>query len=140
MRIESEPRHTAGDFEPLIDEDTFGRAQLHLSDTRAPITAAYRRNHPDFPLRRFVRYPASAAGADRRLVARKDLELPLLQLRWLQGPQRPQGGESAFERLGMPAEDEKRLVFPGGHSVPRTETMRESLAWLDRYLGPGEPH
>lgn len=42
------------DFEPLIDEETFARAQLHLSESRPPITA-YRRNNPDFPLRRFVR-------------------------------------------------------------------------------------
>ena len=42
------------DFEPLIDEETFAKTQLHLSDSRPPITA-YRRNNPDFPLRRFVR-------------------------------------------------------------------------------------
>ncbi len=54
VRIEKWDLDTAGDFQPLVDEDTFGRAQLHLSETRAPITA-YRRNHPDFPLRRFVR-------------------------------------------------------------------------------------
>ncbi len=41
-----------------------------------------------------------------------------------------------FELLGTPPEHKKRLVFPGGHSVPRTEMIRESLAWLDRYLGP----
>lgn len=41
-----------------------------------------------------------------------------------------------FELLGTPPRDKKRLVFPGGHSVPRTEMIRESLEWLDRYLGP----
>jgi dienelactone hydrolase len=41
-----------------------------------------------------------------------------------------------FELLGTPAEHKKRLVFPGGHSVPRTEMIKESLQWLDRYLGP----
>jgi eukaryotic-like serine/threonine-protein kinase len=41
-----------------------------------------------------------------------------------------------FDLLGTPAADKKRLVFPGGHSVPRTEMIRESLQWLDRYLGP----
>ena len=34
------------------------------------------------------------------------------------------------------AADKKRLVFPGGHSVPRTEMIKESLQWLDKYLGP----
>jgi pimeloyl-ACP methyl ester carboxylesterase len=41
-----------------------------------------------------------------------------------------------FELLGTPAAHKKRLVFPGGHSVPRTEMIKESLLWLDRYLGP----
>jgi dienelactone hydrolase len=41
-----------------------------------------------------------------------------------------------FELLGTPAADKKRLVYPGGHSVPRTEMIKESLDWLDRYLGP----
>jgi dienelactone hydrolase len=41
-----------------------------------------------------------------------------------------------FELLGTPPEHKKRRVFPGGHSVPRTEQIKESLLWLDRYLGP----
>ena len=41
-----------------------------------------------------------------------------------------------FELLGTPRDHKKRLVFPGGHSVPRTEMIKESLDWLDRYLGP----
>jgi dienelactone hydrolase len=41
-----------------------------------------------------------------------------------------------FELLGAPDEHKKRLVYPGGHSVPRTEMIKETLAWLDRYLGP----
>lgn len=43
-----------GDFEPLIDEDTFYRAQAVL-DGRVTVTAPRQRNHPDFPLRGFVR-------------------------------------------------------------------------------------
>jgi dienelactone hydrolase len=41
-----------------------------------------------------------------------------------------------FDLLGTPPADKKRLVFPGGHSVPRTEMIKESLQWLDKYLGP----
>lgn len=44
-----------------------------------------------------------------------------------------------FELLGTPAANKRRLVFPGGHSVPRTEMIKESLLWLDRYLGPVGP-
>ncbi len=43
-----------------------------------------------------------------------------------------------YELLGTPAEDKRRLVYPGGHSVPRIEMVRESLKWLDHYLGPVE--
>jgi DNA invertase Pin-like site-specific DNA recombinase len=43
-----------GDFEPLIDEATFYRAQAVL-DGRVPVAAPRQRNHPDFPLRGFVR-------------------------------------------------------------------------------------
>ena len=41
-----------------------------------------------------------------------------------------------FDLLGTPAEHKRRLTFPGGHSVPRTEMIKETLGWLDRYLGP----
>lgn len=46
--------------------------------------------------------------------------------------------EPMFELLGTPPDQKERLVFPGGHSVPRTEMIKESLRWLDRYLGPVE--
>ena len=40
-----------------------------------------------------------------------------------------------FKLLGTP-EDQKRMVInESGHSFPRTELAKESLAWLDRYLG-----
>ena len=34
------------------------------------------------------------------------------------------------------AEDKRWVVYDGGHTVPRTELIAETLAWLDRYLGP----
>jgi eukaryotic-like serine/threonine-protein kinase len=43
-----------------------------------------------------------------------------------------------LDLLGTPPERNKRLDFPGGHSVPRTEMIKESLICLDRYLGPVE--
>jgi dienelactone hydrolase len=43
-----------------------------------------------------------------------------------------------FEMLGTPKEKKKLFVYDGGHSVPRTEMIKESLAWLDKYLGPVE--
>ena len=44
----------AGDFEPLVDEETFTKAQAAITGAK-PLLAGYQRNHPDFPLRRFVR-------------------------------------------------------------------------------------
>jgi eukaryotic-like serine/threonine-protein kinase len=40
-----------------------------------------------------------------------------------------------FDLLGTPPVDKQWLVYPGGHSVPRVEMIKESLHWLDRYLG-----
>jgi hypothetical protein len=41
-----------------------------------------------------------------------------------------------FELFGTPEKDKKWVVFPGSHSVPREDLIRETLDWLDRYLGP----
>ena len=41
-----------------------------------------------------------------------------------------------FRLLGAPGKDKRRVVFDSGHSVPRTELIKEVLAWLGRYLGP----
>ncbi|MFO0962175.1 MAG: protein kinase [Phycisphaerales bacterium] len=41
-----------------------------------------------------------------------------------------------FEMLGTPPEHKKRLTYPRGHTVPKPELIRESIAWLDRYFGP----
>ena len=50
---------TRGDFEPLIDEATFYRAQAVL-DGRVVVAGPRQRNHPDFPLRGFVRCETAA--------------------------------------------------------------------------------
>ncbi|HEY6488761.1 MAG: SUMF1/EgtB/PvdO family nonheme iron enzyme [Terracidiphilus sp.] len=41
-----------------------------------------------------------------------------------------------FRLLGTPAKDKKQVVFDGGHGVfPHPGAVRESLNWLDKYLG-----
>ena len=40
-----------------------------------------------------------------------------------------------FELLGTPELDKKFVVTPGGHFVPREILIRETLDWLDHYLG-----
>ncbi|MBA3639269.1 MAG: hypothetical protein M3541_09080 [Acidobacteriota bacterium] len=41
-----------------------------------------------------------------------------------------------FERLGTPAADKDWIIYDRSHSVPATQIAKESLAWLDHYLGP----
>jgi dienelactone hydrolase len=39
------------------------------------------------------------------------------------------------QHLGVPAEHKRHRVYPTQHFLPRDETIRETLDWLDRYLG-----
>jgi hypothetical protein len=41
-----------------------------------------------------------------------------------------------FRLLGTPTEHKRRVVYDTGHDVPRREMIKESLNWLDKYLGP----
>jgi pimeloyl-ACP methyl ester carboxylesterase len=41
-----------------------------------------------------------------------------------------------FDLLGTAKEDEVQKVYETAHFVPRNEFIKETLAWLDKYLGP----
>jgi cephalosporin-C deacetylase-like acetyl esterase len=41
-----------------------------------------------------------------------------------------------FDLLGTPDEHKKYLLYETDHIPPRNEYIRETLAWLDKYLGP----
>jgi pimeloyl-ACP methyl ester carboxylesterase len=43
-----------------------------------------------------------------------------------------------FLLLGTPPDNKMLRIYDSDHSVPRSDLIRESLAWLDRYLGPVE--
>lgn len=43
-----------------------------------------------------------------------------------------------YQLLGTPEEHKRHVVAEGGHDVPRTLLIRETLDWLDTYLGPVE--
>ena len=43
-----------------------------------------------------------------------------------------------FRLFGTPEEDKKHVVFDSGHVPPWPDVVRETLDWLDRYLGPVE--
>jgi dienelactone hydrolase len=41
-----------------------------------------------------------------------------------------------FRLIGAPEKDKKIIFYEGGHLVPWSELMKESLSWFDKYLGP----
>jgi len=43
-----------------------------------------------------------------------------------------------FELLGTPEEDRRLILYDTDHIPPRAEYIKETLAWLDKYLGPVE--
>jgi dipeptidyl aminopeptidase/acylaminoacyl peptidase len=43
-----------------------------------------------------------------------------------------------FQLLGVPESDKKLVVVDSGHIPERLPTIKETLSWLDRYLGPVE--
>ncbi|MHC5212382.1 MAG: bifunctional serine/threonine-protein kinase/formylglycine-generating enzyme family protein [Planctomycetota bacterium] len=44
-----------------------------------------------------------------------------------------------FELLGTPDDRKTYFLTEQGHSVPREDLIRETLAWLERWLGAGTP-
>jgi hypothetical protein len=41
-----------------------------------------------------------------------------------------------FELLGTSPENKRIFTYESGHFVPRDELIKETLNWLDKYLGP----
>jgi len=41
-----------------------------------------------------------------------------------------------YRLLGTPEKDKRHVVYDSGHAPPRKEFIRETLEWLDKYLGP----
>ncbi len=48
----------------------------------------------------------------------------------------PYGGKPMFDLLGTPDEHKELKVYETDHIPPRNEFIKQTLAWLDRYLGP----
>jgi hypothetical protein len=72
-----------------------------------------------------VNYITRVTAADADAERRDGLLLPV------ETAQKPM-----FDMLGTPPEHKRRVTYRGGHSVPRVEMIKETLAWLDRYQGP----
>ncbi|HXW94021.1 MAG TPA: protein kinase [Terriglobales bacterium] len=48
----------------------------------------------------------------------------------------PYSQEPLFRLLGTPQQHKRRVVYDTGHDLPTNEVIKETLNWLDRYLGP----
>jgi cephalosporin-C deacetylase-like acetyl esterase len=44
--------------------------------------------------------------------------------------------EPMFRLLGTPKEHKRREVYETSHNLPRNELIKQTLNWLDHYLGP----
>jgi dienelactone hydrolase len=44
--------------------------------------------------------------------------------------------EPFFRMLGSKKDQKKHLLYETGHNIPRNELIKETLNWLDQYLGP----
>jgi len=40
-----------------------------------------------------------------------------------------------FRALGTPAADKRHVLFEGGHALPFASMIKDTLDWLDKYLG-----
>ncbi len=41
-----------------------------------------------------------------------------------------------FDLLGTPVRDKRLKIYDTDHMPPKTEIIKETIAWLERYLGP----
>jgi hypothetical protein len=44
--------------------------------------------------------------------------------------------EAFFQLLGSRNDQKKHLFYDTSHNLPRNEFIKETLNWLDQYLGP----
>jgi predicted esterase len=44
--------------------------------------------------------------------------------------------EPLYHLLGSRKDQKKHLLYETGHNIPRNELIKETLNWLDQYLGP----
>jgi serine/threonine protein kinase/formylglycine-generating enzyme required for sulfatase activity/predicted esterase len=44
--------------------------------------------------------------------------------------------EPFYRLLGSKKEQKKHMLYESGHNIPRNELIKETLNWLDQYLGP----
>ena len=86
------------------------------------------------------------AGASMSLTRRPEVspinyvtrvKIPTLMLNGKFDMRRPEKTiQPMYDLLGTPAPDKQLRLYETDHLPPRNELIKETLAWLDRYLGP----
>jgi hypothetical protein len=66
------------------------------------------------------------------------VKMPVLMLNGRYDLSRPYetSTKPMFDLLGTPKEDKSQKVYETDHFIPLNELIKETLAWLDKYLGP----
>jgi cephalosporin-C deacetylase-like acetyl esterase len=82
-------------------------------------------------------YPKTFPEVDQLNFAPR-VKIPTLMLNGRYDPYFPveTSQEPMFWTLGTPEEHKRHLTFESGHTVSKNDLIRETLAWLDLYLGP----
>jgi eukaryotic-like serine/threonine-protein kinase len=47
--------------------------------------------------------------------------------------------EPLFRLLGTPAAHKQRVEYDAGHTIPRTEMIRQVVGWMEKYWGTPTP-
>jgi|GEM_PF-6068058 len=77
-----------------------------------------------------MRPTAAASAPEKKAFSNYTKEVPVRDAVF-------EGYQRAFDYDRAPLHARKKyLVHVGGHDVPRTDLIKETLAWLDKYLGP----
>jgi dienelactone hydrolase len=66
------------------------------------------------------------------------VKIPVLQLSGRYDYNFPDqtSSEPFFKALGAPPDQKRRVMYDTGHNLPPNESIKETLDWFDRYLGP----
>jgi dipeptidyl aminopeptidase/acylaminoacyl peptidase len=66
------------------------------------------------------------------------IKIPVLMLNGRYDPQFPfeTSVKPFFNLIGTPEKDKRLCVYETDHNVPKSELIKETLNWLDKYFGP----
>jgi dienelactone hydrolase len=128
---------------PDVDASRVAYAGLSLGASLTPNFLAYERR-----FRSAVLYSGgfgkqeSQESLDQRVGLAARIQLPLLMLGGRHDFSNPVGHQEAlFRAYGTPSGDKRiRILDDAGHwPLPRNEVIRETVDFLDRYMGPVAP-